>query len=288
MADEPERSISKDADFELMEYQLADKVQDRILQRSKYVLGSFLAGLTLLGVFGSSFLVSQISRDVQETVRTELNNDIGRLRNRLTDNLADLSVSTKDINRTSELAKSQLDAVIVEVERLDALKKDYAELLLEVESIKLASERAFNAAMQADQNTAELRSALARSDEGAPAIINSEWEAYENGLHLELINATISGKNFGDSPGRIELQVLLFEVDYPTALSRSPWLAVDDASMRQWSDTRIELEFSDEFLNTLNPLPQEFEEALEDMDGPLYDFAYQFLVTTIDGISTAI
>lgn len=241
MANEQNKKIITDEALELQEYKLTDKVQNRIISRAKYFLGAFLAGLTMLGVIGSSYLIEHISQKVAKEIRKDLMNETEVLKNRLRETLADLNVSSTEIQKIAEKSKKQLKHLESDYRSLDDLKNSYNSLYSEISDIQKKLNKTALSAKQAQKNTESLRDAIIKSAEGKPAMIGRrlKW----GGDPFTLREIIISGSNLGSSPGTVEISITHHRNGERTVNSKT--IQIDSASFNTWSNNKIEIVFSE-------------------------------------------
>ena len=238
-------------DLELHEYKLTERVQEKLLSRAKIMFGVFLAGLTFLGVFGTSLLVEHLSNKVAKDIRQQMANktaaltrETEALNRRLTETLAALNVSAAEIQQRAEKAKGQLEALTVDYKKLEDLGSRYTKLHTEVVILSKDLNTTTTAVREARAETSSLRSSLVDSATGKPSILNASWALTPD--KTTLASASIFGSNLGSQPGKVRLMVTFSPSTHSggnTSL-RTDFIDIDPQSVADWKADRIEFAFT--------------------------------------------
>ena len=259
-------SMPPKRDIELLEFQLAEKVERKVLSGLK-VLGVVLGvGIAIATFFGASIVLDYISRRVEKQVETRLADDLENYRRRLRQNLVDLEISVTEQTKMSERARVQLRELETRHEELEAVAKKSQDLHDEVENIAQRVQDAIRLTAAAQQNTEQLRDAVAESAAGRPAIFGTgfDWEG----------GGGRSGKNFGHTRGTLFVNLGLFMgQDKCTQVSSDP-LLVTPESITTWTDTSISFQMSNEFRKRF----EQEQSALQKRSPKGTSWSYEYVV----------
>lgn len=285
MAEDNQKPLSE-RDLELQEYKLTDRVQERLLARGKFIFGVFLAGLTLLGIVGSSFLVEHISEKVAQDIRKDLAKETDALNKRLRDTLAELNVSASEIQKVAEKSKGRLELLAGDYKKLEDLNTRYTKLHAEVEMIGKNLATTTRAVKAARVDTDSLRTALVLSTEGKPALIwiRFHWSVDKS---QDFLGAIFSGANLGSRPGNGRL-ILMHEVDSGRRVISDP-IEIDAASVKEWKPEKIELLFSNSMQAKVNAAWTDLSKKLQLKTGEVSSRipVFQFKLNSGEIISTS-
>ena len=238
--DQPAYKVSG-AEVELLEYKLADKVQERVLSRAKYIVVPFLAGLTLLGLLGTPYMIEFISNKVVRDIQMSMEKESEVLRRRLSETLANLNVSSAEILKTTEQAKAQLKRLEQDYASIEALNNRYSAVRSEVSRIENELRQTNEAVLAAKKSTESLAKAVVETSAGRPAFLAASyrWDGPEESLsHIQ-----VSGTNLGDRPGRVRVQFVVRSSDGDAGV-RSDFVPIDAASIRTWRNDKVDIEAS--------------------------------------------
>lgn len=231
--------------LELEEFRLTEKIQSRLFSRLKVIGFAFLGGLSLLGLVGGSLIVKQISNNVSEEIRDDLDSEAQEFKERLKSNLIDLQLSATEISKLSTAAKDQLAEVQTRLDDLKSLEAQYSSLHGEVSRLRDEISRTAATVVAAEQSTLALREAVTKTAQGKPAIFGVSFSWLNRN-----IESSISGSNLGNKPGSVSLQ-LLNKVSGDTEIASGDQkllagkkLEIDLESIVTWQDSKIILGFS--------------------------------------------
>ena len=240
--------------LKFQEIELAERVQERVLRHAKFIVGGFVAGFTILGIVSGSFLVTHISELVTNDVKSDIEQETKLLKFRLADNLAELSVSAKEISKTAKAAKDELEKSREKIARLqdiatqiDAIESQLAKVTETVTKTQITAE-------SAEYKTDKLRDWAVKSTEGKPAVLSIDYR--RNGPGGVLSGLTIGGNNFGAQRSTLRI-ALEFSATSKTAVKEkanfklSEFILVGEDSIVSWSNIKIEVEFSDDDMKRL-------------------------------------
>lgn len=277
--DQPSDKAPVGAEVELLEYKLADKVLERVISRAKYYVVAFLAGLTLLGVLGTPLLVGFVSDKVAKDIQAGMDKDAEVLRRRLADTLANLTVTSAEILKTTEGARAKLKELEKEYASIDDVNKRYTALRLDVSRIEGDLKRAVEAAKT---DTEFLKKAVVDTGAGRPAFVEASYRW--NGPEESLSAITVKGANLGDRPGKFRVQLNVRTAAGTDPGVRSDFIPVDSASIKTWRNDLIEIVASPalqrQWADTLKDLRQKHPGA----GGPSYSKGLAWQLETVHGV----
>jgi len=194
-------------EVELQEYKLTEKVQERILSRAKFIFAVFIAGFTLLGFFGGSYLIDYTSRQVEQKIHKKMEKDTEILTKRLQESLADLKLSTTEILKESEDAREQLQKLKDSYKELQDLNTRYSSLYTKVEDLHKNVERTSTKLATTKEDTESFKQAVIKTAIGIPSILASDVSVHDDVIRVEL-----KGAHLGDSPADVKFEIFTPDV----------------------------------------------------------------------------
>ena len=239
------RTLSQEA-VDLATYRIAENVSEKFNKRATFWFA--VIGLaSALGVWlGIDAVKVSVTRDVEDKVTSNIEKDIKPLTDRARSDLVDNEVLVGTIKKQSLDAQAKLETVNQAAAKLDALSANSAKL---VKDFNRLNDRLTVATEQTNRAISGLRAAQLDLSAGRPSIVS--WDLFKptNGA-----TSTIQGTNFGNEPGTISIRVayrheLTADMTYLPPLAYTDWIPVDALSIAKWSNTMINLKFSEAFLN---------------------------------------
>jgi hypothetical protein len=276
--DQPTDKVPVGAEVELLEYKLADKVLERVVSRVKFYVLAFFAGLTLLGILSTLPIIGLISDRVAKDVQAGMEKDAEILRRRLADTLANLTLTSAEILKTTDEARAKLKRLERDYASIEAMNARYSAVQREVSRIEGDLNKAV-AGMKT--KTDSLSKAIAETSAGRPALleVTSQWAGPEESLS----SITVKGTNLGDRPGKFRVQLNVRTAAGTDKGVRSDFIPVDSASIKSWRNDLIEIAASP-------PLQRQWADTLKDLrhrhpgiSGTSYTKGLEWELVTIHG-----
>lgn len=239
-------------ELELQEYKLTERVQEKILSRATFVFAVFIAGLTLLGFFGGSYLIDHTARQVEQEVRKKMEKDAEILTKRLQESLADLKLSTTEILRESENAREQFKKLKDSYKELEQLNSRYSSLYSKVEDLRDKVEQTSTKVASTKKDTENLKEEVFKSLTGVPSILTFHDSVRDDGV-MEVV---LKGTHLGDSPKNVRIYFELRTFGFPFVEG-----IIDEKDIRRFNNNEIVFEFN--IKEALLPLGKWGEQALK-------------------------
>lgn len=269
----------------LAEYQLAERVQRRVLDELK-VYGAILGvALAIVGFFGFSLILDFISRRVETKLRGEIERDVGVVRNRVQATLADLQVALVEQTKVSERAQGQLSDLQARHAELQDLGGRYETLHREVAATSARVEAAVAATVETERTTRDLQNAVADSFAGRPAIFDRRFDWSPTGGQFE-------GSNLGGQKGTLQIRIFAQLMKRPGLVRDAvtyelPLLDVPPDYIDLWTDTKVVFRLPGEHLTHIEEFRREAEDWWQNVDPEKKldrTFHFDYRVQTANGI----
>jgi hypothetical protein len=164
--------------------------------------------------------------------------EIDNFRKQLKSDADAVSAKAKDVDAVVRDASELVGGVLPRVQKLESnlgtLESRYDQIEHNTDKLRVDVNRTTSVAQQARLDTSNLQSNLESVIGKIPLILNTPTFGVGAGL------STISGKNFGNSKGRLYAAVQeVFSNTFPSSS-----VEIQSSSIRSWSDTDISFELS--------------------------------------------
>jgi hypothetical protein len=231
----------------LIEYQLTEKVEDRVVKTLRLYGGILVAGLTIFGVFGLTSGVGAIGRRVANAVKKSVEADIASLRTSAqTDMTAlhatvqtamvDLNVAVREARALSDRSQKQLDELASRSGQLEDLSSRYEALRREIVAVDERARQAIQETAEAVADTKNLRAAVVGSLAGRPSILSVSYGMVGG-------RGEIKGANFGTAKGTLRLTLQAHTMPLtrmqPQRNYRGREIEVEEQRIHVWTDNEI-------------------------------------------------
>ncbi len=257
--EQPKELRAEDKNTLLAEYQLADRVQDRVIKNFK-VYGTILGlALAVVGFIGFAVIQDIISRRVMEVVKKDIEKDVETIRIRIQTALADLQISLAESKIIADRSHTQLEELKKSHSELEDLSSRYENLHKDVIGITERVESALAKANESERKTEGLRDAVANSLAGRPSILGYGFNGEQSG--------SIQGTNFGDSPGKVYFRffggimrsgMVIFEKKW-----EMPEFEISGSLINVWKDDYIEYHLPTGYSTLIKHFQGKVQEAIQ-------------------------
>ena len=264
MSDEVDPASLK---LQLIEYEVRDRIQDHIWKSVTRFIWGFGVIVTLLGVVGIPTAINQIGDSVAFTIRKEIEEDSKTLRDRLTTDLAELRVTSKELKTQSaamatevealgsaadglrtqiQIAQKQLETMKQTTDLLTDLQEKYRKLAKETEELGKQTETAVAEAAAASENTNSLREGVAAASAGEPAFFSSIASPEILSGVLFYLDTSLNGTNLENERGSVK--ILSINQNIPDGTHP---IELSQAEITSWSNAGVSIEYSEATLHEL-------------------------------------
>jgi len=253
MSNEEDYMMDFEKKLELAEYQIRERIEEKLWNR--ITRWGTIAGisLTLLTIFGFPALVSSIGNDVIKEVKKEIESETDKLADQLSKDLATLSVTKAVLESEAEKSKMILKESGQYSVQIASLNSKLEALSIEATLMRERAEKAINAAKVASEDTKNLRATFNDSTAGNPVILS--WNSDDGGDGSTIgyqgpKTGYVDGDNFGDMTGRVYVTIAIYDdSDYDEGIAyndmtSSKLLAIENDSISSWSNERVGITFS--------------------------------------------
>lgn len=273
----PSRLVSDDRIL-LDEYRLAEKVEARVLGDMK-VYGAILGlALAFIGFLGFQVVVDALTRRLERTAKE----DLEAIRSRTQTALVDLELAVREGQRISAVAAEQVSTLRQRHAELEDLAAKYQDLHSQVQSIGQRVEQAATVAAESQEKVAGLSVALSNTFAGSPALFMSSFD-WERG-------GAISGRNFGNAPGKLHLSFHSRFTPLPGASASGEKMGpieVSGTCIEGWTDTGIIFQVPEPAMDAIRAFRAKQEELWARIDGDRKgdrSLGYEVVVERTDGV----
>lgn len=259
--------------LKLAEYEIRERIEERVWQRVTRIGWAVGLALTLLGFVGFGAVKKQIGDTVSTDIRNELREDSKVLRETLADELAEMRVLSKEVKRQSESAAVSVTKLATDVEKarrqlvemdqnteqLSALKKKFAELAKETDTLSKGLEQAVLISNSASLAASKASDFVFATVTGDPAVFTVEKLKFgETTFNLGIAYPVrVSGVNFGGKPGEVRLHVGVTPLGQMAGDISPESIALNATEISEWSDTEIKLSLNPSTLQELAELKKQ-------------------------------
>lgn len=228
MSEESKDQKYSQIEEELLEYKLTDKIQSKIISRAKFIFGVFLAGFTLLGFLGGSWVVDSISDKIETEIMANIDDQVVLFSDKLKNQLVDLMLKIERADKISLRLKDKINKIKEVYPQFQKLNEEYLKLSSETKALQT----------QIILTNSSLKQAITRSSHDEPAIINAGYTESE-------IN--IEGINFGDDKGQVFISFVKIASIKEEKFVESKWIQINEESIQKWSKDIIHIQYHQGF-----------------------------------------
>jgi hypothetical protein len=116
------------------ELEISDRIEERVWKRQKFILWVFVAGLTGFGVLGATYGITYVGNEAEKHVTAQIERDTDHLRDRLTSELAEISLERAQLKMKLDEASKSVDQLAAETQKQQARMGDVTQLISQVRS----------------------------------------------------------------------------------------------------------------------------------------------------------
>ena len=266
----------------LLEYQLSERVLDRVWRLLSWFGAILGIALAAVGFFGFQTLADTLSKRIEMAIRTSVEKDVESLRVRVQDSLVELRVAVASQEQAAKDAREQL-ALSRELGPIaDQLRGQLQSINTQVAELGSRLDVAVDAMSQMESRSEQLRSAVVASAAGQPAILGNSFDWRHGGK--------VEGKNFGTKSGTLSIQLIgrlsKSGEKRRAPIAKSPIYLIGAEAIDSWTDTQVRFHLTPEqstetqsFLNTTDA--QSMGVSLGKNES--YTREYIYVITTSDG-----
>ncbi len=110
------------------ELEISDRIEERVWKRQKFILGVFVAGLTGFGVLGAKYGITYVGNEAEKHVTAQIERDTDHLRDRLTSELAEISLERAQLKTKLDEAAKSVDQLSTEASKMKMSTADLQRL----------------------------------------------------------------------------------------------------------------------------------------------------------------
>lgn len=268
---------------ELAEYRLAERVETRVVNDLR-IYGAILGiALAIIGFIGFAAIRDTITRRVEKDLKNAIEKDVELFRSKIETTLVDAKVSLAETTRVGAKIQKQLEALQSKYSQLEDLSEKFKALHTDVSEMGQKVENALQVALETASKSDNLRQVVANSFAGHPAIVGGSYGWFENSPF------TISGSNFGASPGKV--RVLFYahlDTDrvgpgFSVARWKMPEIEIDSNRIEKWSDNEIRFRLDNDVFRKIREFQEQVTTERVARGLNPVAFGYETKVETADG-----
>jgi len=252
------------------ELEISDRIEERVWKRQKFIFVVFVAGLTGFGVLGATYGITYVGSEAEKHVSAQIERDTDHLRDRLTSQLAEISLQRAELKAKLDEASKDVEQLSAEATKLKAntadfqrLNTQYAQLVSEanvhsqsllrlegqfktIQSRVSGLSRNVDVSVAAARSTQQTLGALASQPDYSLSSVPVITGAIS---HIDS-SITISGRNFGSKSGHVYLSPMALQTGLTVNSTgiltagqpESPVEARVEGRVLSWSDDEVRIQ----------------------------------------------